>query len=254
MSVFIDMNFLLKVRYISTHCLLLFLLLVSVFCPVVAQSLHIDSKGYTLGQLSGIHLERVGNRAIRGDILLGREGNFTLNRQQIEQQPSGFIANPWSFCFEDDRYDELEKLVGSYVVLEYKTPRKSALLSCSAISELIHIYPVSQHRLLNQTQFITDELGLHNEVSSGVKFGVITNVMESEERNRRYSLTLQVGNSGNQFRHFNTMDPDLFRFAIECLKMAVSVRVHYIEQFSRGTNYDGATILHAWKVEILDRE
>ncbi|WP_036574244.1 hypothetical protein [Nitrosomonas cryotolerans] len=247
------MSALLRIRYISTHYLLLLLLLVPVSCPIAAQSLHIDSKGYALGQLSGVHRERAGNRAIRGDILLGHEGNFTLNRQQVEQQPSGFIANPWSFCFEDDRYDELEKLVGSYVVLEYKTPRKSALLSCSAINELIHIYPVSQRRLLNQTQFVTDELGLHNEVSSGVEFGVITNVIESEERNRRYSLTLQVGNSGNQFRHFNTMDPDLFYFAVECLKMAVNVRIHYIEQFSKGLHYDGGTILYVWKVEILGR-
>ncbi len=215
---------------------------------VLARSLNIDTKGYALGLLSKISRVGTSNRAIVGDILLGRDSGVVLNPGH---QSSNFTINQWRFCFEDDRYDTLGNLVGSSVVVEYKTPKNSSLLTCSASNELIEVYRVIKYQALDKTQFVSDSLALHGEISSGVEFGRIIKTKESRQQSKYYFLTLQIGNSGNLFRDLVTDDRELFYFAVECLKMAVKVRVHYIERLPGVSQY-GNTRLYVWKIEIID--
>lgn len=209
----------------------------------------IDTKGYTSGQLSKVSRENTFSRAFVGEILLGHESITFIS---FWNQPPNLVTNPWRFCFESDYYDKTENLIGSYVVLEYKTPKKSSLLSCSAANELIRVSPVIKDQSLDKTQFEGDIRTFDREISYGVEFGRITNVIQNKNVIRSYFMTIQVGIGGNKFRHFVMDDPDLFHFAVESLKIAAKVRVHYSDRISSATIYGYNVRSFVSKIEIID--
>ena len=210
----------------------------------------IDTKGYTYGQLSRISRERSFSDAIVGEVLLGHGGSSAF--VSFGNQPPGLVTNPWRFCIDEDHYEALEELIGSYVVLTHKTPKQSSLLSCSATNELVEIYPVDEYQPLDLTQIEGSKVTLSPEISSGVESGRITNVIKSRQINRNYFVTVQLGGSGSQFRHFVINDPDLFDFAIESLKMAVKVRLHYTDRLSRRGYYGNNIKSLIWKMEMIE--
>jgi hypothetical protein len=202
--------------------------------------------GYTFGQLNKITRERSFNDGILGEVLLGHGGSHTF--VSIGNQPFGLVINPWRFCFDEDRYEELEELIGSDVVLEHKRPKSNSLLSCSAADELVDIYPAIEYQPLEVTEVEGSKTTLDPEVSSGIEAGTITNVIKGRNI-RSYFLTLQIGNSGDQFRHFIMKDPDIFDFAIENLKMDAKVRLYYIDRLSVSNSTIRSLI---WKIEVID--
>ena len=204
-------------------------------------------KGYTFGQLNKISREHSFSDAILGEILLGHGGSNTF--VSLGNQPPGVVTNPWRFCFDEDRYQELEELIGSYVVMTHKRPKQSSLLSCSAANELVEIYPVAEYRPLEITYVEGSKTTLGPEVSSGVESGIITNVIKNRQVSRNFLLTVQVGGNGNQFRHFLINDPDLYHFAIESLQMAAKMRLHYVNRLARRGNI---IISLVWKMEIIE--
>ena len=244
----------------GTNYLFLLLFLILISGQVSAQSpwissgssgpAIIDTKGYTYGQLSKISRERSFSDAIVGEVLLGHGGSSAF--VSFGNQPPDLVTNPWRFCIDEDQYEELEKLIGSYVVLTHKTPKQSSLLSCSAANELVAIYPADEFQPLDLTQIEGSKVTLSPEISSGVESGLITNVIKSRQINRNYFVTVQLGGSGSQFRHFAINDPDLFDFAIESLKMAVKVRLHYTDRLSRRGYYGNNIKSLVWKMEMIE--
>lgn len=65
-------------------------------------------------------------------------------------------------------------------------------------------------------------------------------------------MTIQIGSGGNQFRHFIMNDPDLFDFAVNCLKMATMVRVHYSERYSVSNRSGVSAMSYVSKIEVVD--
>ena len=244
----------------SANYLFLFLSLILISSQISAQSawtssgssgpVIINTKGYTYGQLSKISRERSFGDAIVGEVLLGHGGSSAF--VSFGNQPPGLVTNPWRFCIDEDHYEALEKLIGSYVVLTHKTPKRSSFLSCSAANELVEVYPVDEYQPLDLTQIEGSKVTLSPEISSGVESGLITNVITSREINRNYFVTVQLGGSGSQFRHFVINDPDLFDFAIESLKMAVKVRLHYNDRLSRRGYYGNNIKSLIWKIEMIE--
>lgn len=210
----------------------------------------IDMKGYTFGQLNKISREQSFNDAILGEVLLGHGGSNAFT--SFGNQPPGLVTNPWLFCFDEDRYEELEELIGSYVVLTHKRPKRSTLLSCSGTNELVDIYPVNEYQPLDITYVEGSKMTLGPESSSGVESGKITNVIKSRQFTRNYFLTIQVGGSGSQFRHFVIYDHDIYDFAIESLKMGVNVRLHYVDRLSQRSYYGNNIKSLVWKMEIIE--
>ncbi len=94
-----------------------------------------DTEGFTSGQLGKVSQTNTFGGSFVGEILLGRESTAFIS---IGHQSPNLVTNPWRFCFEDDHNEQLENLIGSYVVLKYKTPKKSSLLSCSAAKVRVH--------------------------------------------------------------------------------------------------------------------
>lgn len=238
-----------KTFSLNFNYLLLFFLLVSISNSSLARPIIFDTMGFASGQLSKVSQQNTFGRAFVGEILLGHESTSFIS---IGHQPSGLVTNPWHFCFEDDHYEQLEKLIGSYVVLEYKTPKKSSLLSCSATNELVEIYLMVETEYLGETELEGDIRTFDNEISQGIDFGRITNAIKNRNVNRSYFLTVQIGNSGNKFRHFVLDDHDLFEFALESLKISAKVRVYYSDRIS-SANLHGQNIRSfVWKLEIID--
>jgi hypothetical protein len=214
-----------------------------------AGSLIIDTRGYASGQLSKLSRERTFSSAVVGEVFLGTDSVSFIS---LGNQPPGLVSNPWRFCIDEDEYEDLENLIGSNIVVKYKTPRRSALLNCSATHELVEIYPVIKDQSLDETQLVGDIRTFAPEVSYGVEFGRITNAIENRNKNRSYFMTLQVGNNGNKFRHFVTDDPNLYDFAVESLKIAAKVRVHYSDRFSSRTIYGYNVRSFVSEIEIVE--
>ena len=241
---------------ITLFILSLILIANLVSTPLYSQSLIIDTKGYASGQLSRIGRDNAFNRTLNtayvGEVLLGHESASFISFGSI---PQNLVTNPFQFCFEkEDFYATLEEIIGYDVVIEYKMPRSSALLSCSAFNELVEVYLVDKNILPKQTHFIGDIRTFEPEVSYGVEFGRITNVIKNKNLNRNYFMTMQIGKSGDKFRHFVMDDRDLYEFSVQALKMAAWVKVHYSERLANRNIYGHRTRLFVSEIEIVDQE
>lgn len=216
----------------------MFLLLMLIYAPgwIAAGPLLHSTEGYASGQLNRISRDNNVTRAYVGEISLGHESMTFIS---LGNQPPNLVSNPWQFCFEKDRYEELENLIGNDVVLEFKTPKNNSLLSCSSVNELVAVYPVTQNQPLEQKQFVGNIYTMDQEVSHGVELGRITNLIRNKGANRSYFMTIQVGTGGSKFRHFVIDDHDLYDFAITALKNATIVKVHYSDRLAFFTNFYG---------------
>ncbi len=231
----------------NTYVLLLCCLLLA---PSVVSA---QLNGFAMGQLNEIKRERANNRVISGDILLGHESSgMAVNHRSTQQSLTNITSlNPLRFCFDDDGYETLAGLVGSYVVLQYKTPKRASFLECTAVNELLDIYPALNYQSQENIELESDSISLQGSSSSGIKFGRLVKATKSRQQFREHLLTLQIGNSGNQFKHFVTTDSDLFDFAIECLKTGAKVRVHYVSKIFNSPQHVEAK-LHVWKIESIN--
>jgi hypothetical protein len=225
-----------SLRYFSIN--VMFLLLMLIYSPkwVAAGPLLITTEGYASGQLSRVNRDKNVTRAYVGEISLGHESMTFIS---IGNQPPSLVTNPWQFCFEKDRYEEIENLIGNDVILEFKTPKNNSLLSCSSVNELVEIYPVIQNQPLEQKHFIGNIHTMDSEIAHGVEFGRITNLINNRGTNRSYFMTIQVGTGGSKFRHFVIDDHDLYDFAVTVLKNAAIVKVHYSDRLTSFANFYG---------------
>lgn len=227
--------------------------LISVSTPISARSLIVDTKGYVSGQLSRVNLDTgqsgVFGRIYIGEILLGHDSATFIS---LGNQPQGLVANPWRFCFEKDEYEEVEDLIGKDVVLEFKTPRKNALLSCTSGNELVAIYPANDYQTLEPTHVIGTIRTTDPQISHGVEFGRVVNVIKSNDLFNIYFMTIQVGSGGSKFRHFTIDDTDLFDFSIQSLHTAAMVKVHFSDRFSRRNLFGLSSMSYVSEIEMVD--
>ena len=194
-------------------------------------------------------LERAFNHAYIGEVTLGRD---SITFMSYGNQPHDLVTNPWQFCFEKNRYEEIKSHIGQNIVLEFKTPKNNNLLSCSAINELVAVYPVDEYQAqaLEQTHLIGDVLTNNPEIAKGIEFGRIVNVIKNEGSHRNYFMTIQIGGGGSKFHHFVMDDPDLFAFSIISLKTAAMVKIHYSERLSNSFGLNSMSFVS--EIEIID--
>ena len=238
----------------TTFILWVILSLISASTSISARSLIIDTKGYVSGQLSRVKLDAnqsgVFGKVYIGEILLGHDSATFIS---LGNQPEGLVANPWRFCFEKDEYDEVEELIGNDVVLEFKTPRKNTLLSCTSANELVEVYPANDGQILEPTHVIGAIRTTDPQISHGVEFGRVVNVIKNNDLFNIYFMTMQVGSGGSQFRHFIIDNTDLFDFAIQSLQAAAMVKVHYSDRFSRKNLFGLSSMSYVSEIEMVDQ-
>lgn len=243
-----------RIRLLQNKALILFLVLFNA-APVLSGSLIIDTKSYASGQLGRVWRANTSyamhGRAYTGELLLGHNSASFIS---FGNQPQALVTNPMRFCFDQKFYNDLEDFIGHAVVLEFITPRSNTLLSCSASNELVAVHPVMEKTPLTQKHLIGDIRTFAPEISYGVEFGRITNVIKNDKAIRNYFMTMQIGKSGNKFRHFAIDDRSIYKFAIKCLKKAAMVKVHYSERLVDRNTFGFRAQLFVSEIEAVGQK
>lgn len=63
-----------------------------------------------------------------------------------------------------------------------------------------------------------------------------------------WSVVIQIGNGGNDFRYLEILDSDLYAFALECLSTATRVKMYHTDQIRGSTGTDRIESF-VWKIE-----
>jgi hypothetical protein len=211
-----------------------------------ATPLFVHNHGYVLGELTGVTFVGLNRRVVTGEVSIGNSG-FGGTGQFHGQLNSDYILNnPWNFCSDQAAYENLVNYIGEYVVIEYKTPKASSLLSCPATNEFVAIYPLSRNQPSSRAREST-KINVADK-PYGVSVGRIVNAQKSDKYDKNWSVVVQVGNSGSDFSYLQIVDEDLYEFALDCLGSGTRVKVYHIEQFHSGRNPD-RSYSYAWRIE-----
>lgn len=211
-----------------------------------AAPLYVYNHGYVMGELNRVDFIGFNRRLVAGEISIGNNSFGDGNGAGGELNGDYILNNPWSFCGDQGFYEKLVNYLGEFVVVEYKTPKNSSLLQCQSMNEIIAIYPVSRAtpsgRLLESTKLSVPGKPY------GVSTGRIVNAQESDKHGNNWSVVIQIGNGGNDFRYLQILDAELYAFALECLSTATKVKVYYVEQI-HGSTGAGRIESFVWKIE-----
>lgn len=211
-----------------------------------AAPLFVDNHGFVLGELNRVDLIGINRQLVGGEVSIGNNGPGEDDDIGDELQHDYVLNNPWDFCGEQKFYGTLVDHMGEFVVIEYRTPKKSSLLQCPSTNEIVAVYPVSRGNPAGQVLEST-KISMPGK-PYGVSVGRIVNAQESDKYNKNWSVVMQLGNSGNDFLHMQIVDADLYAFALECLNSATKVKIYHVELINRGSDPDRSQTF-VWKIE-----
>ena len=211
-----------------------------------ATQLFVYNHGYVLGELTGVNFTGPHRRVIAGEVSIGNRG--LSNGEQFRNQLNGdyILGNPWRFCGDQAAYDQLVNFIGEFVVIEYKTPKSASLLQCQSTNEIVGVYPVSRGNSANMAHEST-RISIAGK-PYGVSVGRIVNAQKSDKYDKNWSVVIQTGNSGSDFRYLQIVDPDLYDFALACLASGTRVKIYHVEQIY-GTSSPGQRDTYVWRIE-----
>lgn len=211
-----------------------------------ATPVFVYNHGYVMGELNGIDLIGPTQRIVSGTVSIG--ANSFGGESDGRDEPGGgyVLQNPWRFCGDLAFYEKLAAHIGEYVVVEYKTPKKSSLLQCPSMNEIVGIYPISR----DEPRKLVSESNRINMAGKtyGVSVGRIVNAQKSDRHGDNWSVVMQVGNGGDEFRYMQIIDADLYAFALDCLVSATRVKVYHVELIGGVTRYNQIDT-YAWRIE-----
>jgi len=217
------------------------------YCPgASATRVFVYNHGYVMGELNKVDLIGPHRRVVVGEVSIGNNSFNAGNDFNNELRGDYALSNPWRFCGEQDFYQELLGPIGEFVVIEYKTPKKSSLLQCQSENEIIAIHPLSRSKPSTAVLEST-KISIAGR-PYGVSVGRIVNAQKSDRYSDNWSVVVQVGNSGNDFRYLQIVDEDLYAFALDCLASATKVKMYHIERFLGGRAADRSEA-YVWRIE-----
>jgi len=230
-------------KYVMT----VFLLFSLLFGPdLSANSLFVYNHGYVMGELNKVDLIGPNQHVLAGEVSVGSSSFGGGNDFGNGLRGNYVLSNPWSFCGDQELYGKLMDHMGEFVVIEYRTPKKSSLLQCQSTNEVIGVYPVSRG---NSSSLVFESTKINIAGKPfGVSVGRIVNAQKSDKYSDNWSVVIQVGNSGNDFRYLQILDSDLYDFALNCLGSATKVRLYHVELFRGGSSVDRSES-YVWKIE-----
>ena len=211
-----------------------------------ASSLFVYNHGYVMGELNSVDLVGPNRRVVAGSVSIGNNSFSGGNDIRNELRGDYVLNNPWGFCGVQDFYGNLVDQIGDFVVIEYRTPKKSSLLQCQSVNEIVGIYPVSRK---NQSSLVRESTKISiSGKPFGISVGRIVNAQKSDKYSDNWSVVIQVGNSGNDFRYLQIVDSELYAFALDCLSSATKVKLYHVEQI-HGASRSDRSRSYVWKIE-----
>mgnify|MGYP000370014886 CR=1 FL=1 len=213
-----------------------------------ATPLFVYNHGYVMGELNKVDLIGLNRRIVAGEVSIGNNSFSAGNDVRSELRGDYALSNPWSFCGDQEFYEKLVDPIGEFVVIEYRTPKKSSLLQCQSQNEIIAVYPLSRG---NPSKVVLESAKIFTAGKPyGVSVGRIVNAQKSDRYNDNWSVVIQVGNSGNEFRYLQIVDSELYAFALDCLSSATKVKLYHVERI-RGATPTDRSDAYVWKIETI---
>ena len=211
-----------------------------------ATPLFVYNHGYVMGELNKVGFVGLNRRIVTGEVSIGNNSFSAGNAFRNELRGDYTLNNPWNFCADQEFYEKLVGPIGEFVVIEYKTPKKSTLLQCQSQNEIVAIYPLSRG---NPSKVVLESAKI--SISSkpyGVSVGRIVNAQKSGKYDDNWSVVIQVGNSGNDFRYLQIVDAELYALALDCLSSATKVKLYHVERIHGAKSTDRSDA-YVWKIE-----
>jgi len=211
-----------------------------------ATPLFVYNHGYVMGELNKVDLIGLNRRIVAGEVSIGNNSFGASNDIRDDLHGDYVLNSPWNFCGDQEFYERLVGAIGEFVVIEYKTPKQSSLLQCQSINEIVAVYPLSRG---NPSMVVLESSKISiTGRPYGVSVGRIVNAQKSDRHGDYWSVVIQVGNSGNDFRYLQIVDSELYAFALECLSSATKVKLYHVERIHGVTPTDRSDA-YVWKIE-----
>jgi len=213
-----------------------------------ASPLFVYNHGYVMGELTGVDIIGPSQRVVSGKVSVGNN-SFGAETDNTDESSGDYVLqNPWSFCGGLEYYGQMTARIGEFVVIEYKTPKSSSLLQCQSMNEIVGIYPVSS----NGPGTLANESTKINMAGKqyGVSVGRVVNAQKSDRHGDNWSVVIQAGNGGNDFRYMQIIDKDLYAFALDCLVSATRVKVYHVDLIG-GVTRNNSIDTYAWRIEAI---
>ena len=228
-----------------------FLSVLILFClsygpGLLANSLFVYNHGYVMGELNKVDLIGPNQHVVAGEVSIGNNSFSGGNGLHHTLQNAYVLNNPWGFCGVEGFYESLVDRMGEFVVIEYRTPKKSSLLQCQSVNEIVGVYPLSRG---TPSSAVQESTKIHIAGKAyGVSVGRIVNAQKSDKYTDNWSVVIQIGSSGNEFRYLQIIDSDLYAFALDCLSTGTKVKLYHVERIHRTTRSE-QTQSYVWKIE-----
>jgi hypothetical protein len=182
------------------------------------------SSGYRMGQLTKFSIKGYVNKSGEGQLSMGREGTPYIKSCGKDCKKR---INPWHFSTTVGNGNKVNKFSGEYVVIGYEQVKLNNPLIYSTDYRVKTIAPVDKSINLGNG-LITAVPG--GSKSQGFRVGRIVKASQKGHISKTYEIIVQVGNSGNQYKHMSTKSKELYSYATTVLKSAKKVKVLYTER------------------------
>lgn len=213
---------------------------------VLATPLFVYNHGYVMGELNRVDFIGINRQLVAGEVSIGNNSFSGGNDAPDELRGDYILSNPWGFCGDQGFYENLVDHIGEFVVIEYKTPKKSSLLPCQSTNEIVAVYPLSRG---NQPGLALESTKISIPGKPyGVSVGRIVNAQKSDKHSKNWSVVMQIGNSGNDFRYLRIVDSELYALALDCLSSATKVKIYHVDRIQGATKPDRSEAF-VWKIE-----
>lgn len=210
------------------------------------------SEGYRIGQLSKYSVKGWVWKSGEGEMLVGNESTYLEQQYSCGDKTCTRIVNPWPFSSGTAYADFIRNYVGDYAVIRYRQARVKSLERDTEY-EVMEVMAPLDPTALGVDSCVASEY-VKGSKSAGVRVGRLVKLSWKGTFSKTYEVTMQVGNSGNQFHYMSISDGEDKDEYVGCLlQMLMSgakVKVRYSESLlynplTRDTGYDIVSVKKA---------
>lgn len=209
------------------------------------------STGYRMGMLTRYQNSGYIIKSGEGELNMGNEGTPLIEtyKNSNGDTEKNYI-NPWRFSQKEFNENYLE-YIGSYVWIEYTRDVARIIPVVDTPYRAVNIEHVKKTTDMPQ-KYISEKLNYSK--SNGVQIGRIVQISETGLMVKSYEVTVQCGNSGNQYKFMSVVEDDaLYEYLVRALKEGRLMKIYYdtkgierVVDFAHNTKYMiyGAEILN----------
>ena len=213
-----------------------------------ATPLFVYNHGYVMGELNKVDLIGPNRRIVAGEVSIGNNSFSAGNDVRDELHGDYVLNSPWNFCGDQEFYQKLVGPIGEFVVIEYRTPKKSSLLQCQSENEIVAVYPLARG---NPSNVVLESAKISIAGKPyGVSVGRVVNAQKSDKHSDNWSVVIQMGKGGNDFRYLRIIDEELYALALDSLSSATRVKMYHVERIHGVTGTDRSDA-YVWRIETM---